>query len=521
MVALQTPPFGPATPPFGALLPPPSAASGAGNSPPSLGGPAFAFLPSAVGGSECQQQYATKVITDRSGFAGRSNTLESIGSTGVGGSASTPITVANAGGNTQSLLSRGGGGFPSQPIAQRASPSSLPQKQQQSPVADSTTDDSKFPTPTAPLPSSSFASVTHAGTNRRVGAGQQFPSTPSAAPMYGPASAFLGDLLNPQASSSGPTAGGTPTGLMMSGGGGNNAGPSPTPPSTTVIERVADALPDNAPPPLSYAFRDGYGRLMCHAVATYYKLISSSEGGEGTAGAKGGKEKEKEGDASSARTTFVQFPESKRARAMAMVLPSMPFLQYLRMRTRNYSAGTTAATAAASSIGLSISQQQHQSGDVATAAMPRASPLHSYISNNSGRSPMPHMCLMVAENTMPPPMPYGDDAEDDNSVSTQQQQQQQGQGCAIDYTQCPAAMALVDGADADGFPLTKTAIKKLKKEIKAFERACLGLPPTDEAAGDEDAAAEHQRAKKKKNSSSKKSRGGKESHVDPETPTEH
>lgn len=101
--------------------------------------------------------------------------------------------------------------------------------------------------------------------------------------------------------------------------------PTPTtlkPPGITEIERVANALPDNAPPQLSYAFRDGYGRLICHAVAAYYKLISSSE----------------EDKTSGSRKTFVQFPESKRARALAMILPPIPFLQFLRMKTRNYSA---------------------------------------------------------------------------------------------------------------------------------------------------------------------------------------
>eukprot|EP00742_Colponemidia_sp_Colp-10_P015580 GILJ01017795.1.p1 GENE.GILJ01017795.1~~GILJ01017795.1.p1 ORF type:complete len:441 (-),score=67.49 GILJ01017795.1:292-1614(-) len=97
---------------------------------------------------------------------------------------------------------------------------------------------------------------------------------------------------------------------------------APKPPNITEIERVASILPDNAPPPLSYAFRDGYGRLICHAVAAYYKLISTSE----------------EDKDSGSRKTFVQFPESKRARAMAMLLPPTPFLQFLRVKTRNNSA---------------------------------------------------------------------------------------------------------------------------------------------------------------------------------------
>ena len=64
--------------------------------------------------------------------------------------------------------------------------------------------------------------------------------------------------------------------------------------------------------PLEFAFRDGYGRLVCHAVAAYYRLVSTSDTNE-----------------SGKRITLVTLPTSVRARAGALELPNSTLVRHL------------------------------------------------------------------------------------------------------------------------------------------------------------------------------------------------
>ena len=75
--------------------------------------------------------------------------------------------------------------------------------------------------------------------------------------------------------------------------------------------------------PLEFSFRDGYGRLVCHAVAAYYRLVSTSDN-----------------NSEGKRVTVVTLPGSERARTGALDLPNSTLVKYL---LKNYKAKAAAA----------------------------------------------------------------------------------------------------------------------------------------------------------------------------------
>ncbi|CAD2215793.1 hypothetical protein AGDE_08378 [Angomonas deanei] len=70
---------------------------------------------------------------------------------------------------------------------------------------------------------------------------------------------------------------------------------------------------------LCFYFKDGYGRLVCHGVATYYQLVSSSKMSED----------------GNHKYTFVAFPKSKKKSAKEINLPHVPLIRVLRGKSRN------------------------------------------------------------------------------------------------------------------------------------------------------------------------------------------
>ncbi|KAH9577566.1 R3H-associated N-terminal domain [Trypanosoma melophagium] len=71
----------------------------------------------------------------------------------------------------------------------------------------------------------------------------------------------------------------------------------------------------NTDKPLTYNFRDGYGRLVCHGVAAYYKLVSESQyQSDGT------------------KITIVSWPKKKKNDRKPLALPHTTLMQLLRKK---------------------------------------------------------------------------------------------------------------------------------------------------------------------------------------------
>ncbi|CBH10577.1 hypothetical protein, conserved [Trypanosoma brucei gambiense DAL972] len=66
---------------------------------------------------------------------------------------------------------------------------------------------------------------------------------------------------------------------------------------------------------LTYRFRDGYGRLVCHGVAAYYKLVSQSHQ-----------------QADGSKTTVVSWPKRKRKNTSSLTLPKITLKSLLRKK---------------------------------------------------------------------------------------------------------------------------------------------------------------------------------------------
>ncbi|KAG5493923.1 hypothetical protein JKF63_01755 [Porcisia hertigi] len=84
-----------------------------------------------------------------------------------------------------------------------------------------------------------------------------------------------------------------------------------------------------SPESLVFLFRDGYGRLICHGVASYYLLVSESRTVM---------------DGSGAKLTYVSLPKTRRHGVRAVNLPHVPLLFVLKRNRRHLPARHSLST---------------------------------------------------------------------------------------------------------------------------------------------------------------------------------